>query len=421
MCGLFAHAGLFNKRDWINIEEATGTCYTGSIIIVGPKKKGQYTMPYESVDTLQRALTEDVFHYAKDAKKAAGRALGTLVEIITFYLIKSWGYEKSIAIERRLPEYANPDITHNVEFSLHPSYELGIIEIAKSELPLTPKKLAKLLPSIDWDSGDSKSTQLLSSGKILRNACTLYEDDSRFIVAYLDKATETTYRVSVNQLTPHPFAFIECKRVGVEEGVKKGPQTIEKAKQGAYVARTTSSLQKIRMSDGSVYGVLHLNNGELRHAPYEQFLHTVVASDDPALLRDFTLTVGVVSNHGNWFTSDDHNKELKVLAQSYDWLLFLSDAGLCSFVESLLVKPQKKYEPIRDAFIQSYSGKKGKNQFTKVKIALDADLALQEYFSDNLATIETWFNVISPAGQSITEIKQELTLLFSKNWKEILS
>lgn len=378
-------------------------------------------MSYESVDALQRALSEDVFHYAKDAKKAAGRALGTLVEIITFYLIKSWGYEKSTAIERRLPEYANPDITHNVEFSLHPSYELGSLKIAKSELPLTPKKLAKLLPAIDCDSSDLKSTQLLTSKEVLRNACTLYEDNSRFIVAYLGKATETIYRVSVNQLIPHPFAFIECKRVGVEDGVKKGPQTIEKAKQGAYVARTVSSLQKIRMSDGSVYGVLHLNNGELRHEPYEQFLRNVVASDDPELLRDFTLTVGVVSNHGNWFTSDDHNKELKVLAQSYDWLLFLSDAGLSTFVESLLIRPQKKYESIRNAFVQSYSGKKGKNRFTKVQIALDADFALQEYFSSNLATIETWFNVISPAGQSVAEIKQELTLLSSKNWKEILS
>ena len=42
-------------------------------------------MPYESVDTLQNALTQDVFHYARDAKKAAGRALGTVVEIIAFY------------------------------------------------------------------------------------------------------------------------------------------------------------------------------------------------------------------------------------------------------------------------------------------------------------------------------------------------
>lgn len=378
-------------------------------------------MPYESVDALQRALTRDVFHYAKDAKKAAGRALGTLVEIITFYLIKSWGYEKHTAIERRLPEYANPDITHNVEFSLHPSEEIAKVEVGKGELPLTPKKIIKLLNSPDWPAEDSKSTQLLSSDEILRNSCTLYEDDSRLIVAYLGKATMTSYRLSVNQLTPHPFAVLECKRVGVEEGVKKGPQTIEKAKQGAYVARTVSSLQKIRMNDGSVYGVLHLDSGGLRYEPYEDFLCSVVASDDASLLRDFTLTVGVVSNHGNWFTSNDHNKELKVLAQSYDWLLFLSDIGLSEFVESLLVKPAKQYQPIRDAFVQSYTGKKGGNRFTKVKIALAADLALQDYFSNNVGKVESWFDVISPAGRSVAELKRELTLLASKNWKEILT
>ncbi|MFH1918471.1 MAG: hypothetical protein ABIP48_01095, partial [Planctomycetota bacterium] len=357
-------------------------------------------MPYESVDALQRALTRDVFHYAKDAKKAAGRALGTLVEIITFYLIKSWGYEKHTAIERRLPEYANPDITHNVEFSLHPSAEIAAVKVDKTGLPLTPKKILKLLDSPDWTGQDSKSTQLLSSDEILRNACTLYEDETRVIIAYLGRATETSYRVSVNQLTPHPFAVFECKRVGVEEGVKKGPQTIEKAKQGAYVARAVSSLQKIRMSDGAVYGILHLDSGDLRCEPYADFLRSVIASDDASLLRDFTLTVGVVSNHGNWFTSDDHNKELKVLAQSYDWLLFLTDTGLSEFVESLLVKPAKQYQAIRDAFVQSYSGEKGGNKFTKVKIALSADLALQDYFSSNLGKLESWFNVISPTGRS---------------------
>lgn len=378
-------------------------------------------MPYDSVDALQRALTQDVFHYAKDAKKAAGRALGTLVEIITFYIIKSWGYEKHTAIERRLPEYANPEITHNVEFSLHPSYELTSLQIPKSQLPLTSRKLAKLMSVADWTVSNSKTTQLLTSDQILRNACVLYEDDTRIIMAYLGKATNTAHRVSVHQLTPHPFAVIECKRVGVEEGVKKGPQTIEKAKQGAYVARTVSSLQKIRMSDGSIYGVLHLDSGELRYEPYEQFLRVVIASDDVSLLRDFTLTIGVVSNHGNWFTSDDHNKELKVLAQSYDWLLFLTDAGLSAFVESLIVKPLKQYKPIRDAFVKSYTGKKGTNRFTKVRIALAADLALQEYFFDNLPEIDTWFNLISPAGRSIAELKRELDSLCAKNWKEILS
>ncbi len=377
-------------------------------------------MAYESVDALQRALTRDVFHYAKDAKKAAGRALGTLVEIITFYLIKGWGYEKYTAIERRLPEYANPEITHNVEFSLHPSEEIKSVKIDKTKLPLTPKKIFQLLDDPDWTVDDSKSTQLLSSDETLRNACTLHEDDSRIIVAYLGNATPTAYRLTVNRLTSHPFAVLECKRVGVEEGVKKGPQTIEKAKQGAYVARAVSSLQKIRMSDGSVYGILHLDSGELRYEPYEDFLRCVVASDDASLLRDFTLTVGVVSNHGNWFTSDDHNKELKVLAQSYDWLLFLTDAGLSDFVESLLVKPAKKYRPIRDAFVNSYTGKRGENRFTKVKIALTADLALQEYFRSNTSKVESWFNVISPAGRSVLELKRELALLVGKNWKEIL-
>ena len=84
-------------------------------------------MSFESVDALQQALTKDVFHYAKDAKKAAGRALGTLVEIVNFYSLKAWGYEAHIAIERRIPEYANPALTHNVEFTLHPTENVAKI------------------------------------------------------------------------------------------------------------------------------------------------------------------------------------------------------------------------------------------------------------------------------------------------------
>lgn len=56
--------------------------------------------------------------------------------------------------------------------------------------------------------------------------------------------------------------MFECKRVGVEEGMKKGPQTIEKAKQGAYVALKSSSLQKVRDKNGEVYGV-YFKNGEM--------------------------------------------------------------------------------------------------------------------------------------------------------------
>lgn len=377
-------------------------------------------MSYESVDAIQSALVKNVFHYAKDKKKAAGRALGTLVEIITFYLIKSWGLERYTAIERHLPEYANAGITHNVEFSLHPSENITTIRLANSELPITPKKIHGRISSPDWAVKDAKTAQLLSADFVLRNACLLHEDDFRMIVAYLGRPTRSSYEFSINKLKQHPFAVLECKRVGVEEGTKKGPQTIEKAKQGAYVARTISSLQKIRMNDGSIFGAMHLRNSELLYKPYIKFLQEIIESDDPNLLRHFTLTVGVVSNHGNWFTSGDHNKELKVLAQSYDWLLFLSDDGLAAFCRTLLDKPKKRYKVIKDAFINSYTGQKGANKFTKVQIALDADLALQDYFSENIGAIEAWFNIISPPQRIMSELKRELLALARKNWGEIL-
>lgn len=46
-------------------------------------------MAYESVDKLQKLLADEVFHYTLDKKKAAGRALGTFIEIITYYLLKN--------------------------------------------------------------------------------------------------------------------------------------------------------------------------------------------------------------------------------------------------------------------------------------------------------------------------------------------
>lgn len=87
-------------------------------------------MSYESVDALQRTLTTSVFQYAADKKKAAGRALGTLVEIITFHTLRTWGLRDNIVIERSVPEFANPRIAHNVEFSLHPVKMKKTLEIA---------------------------------------------------------------------------------------------------------------------------------------------------------------------------------------------------------------------------------------------------------------------------------------------------
>jgi len=217
-----------------------------------------------------------------------------------------------------------------------------------------------------------------------------------------------------------PYAIFECKRVGVEEGTKKGPQTIEKAKQGAYVARTASSLQKIRTDKGEKYGINYRSDNEPYIKPYVELMEELIYSDDSELLKKFILTVGVVSNHGNWFTAENHNKELKVLAQSYDWLIFLTDKGLAQFVDELILNSTQNYIKVQEAFKSSYTVDKKRNIFTKVKMDFEADAVLLKYFSDNLSEIESWFNIIAPQGKNIFELKNELIELRSKNWKEIL-
>lgn len=126
------------------------------------------------------------------------------------------------------------------------------------------------------------------------------------------------------------------------------------------------------------------------------------------------LTVGVVSNHGNWFTSDNYNKELHVLAQSYDWLLFLTDEGLHEFVDKLLINPTPELEPAQRAFLQSYTGQKGRNRFTKVNIDVNADEVLQKYFEAHKSQVDGWFNVIAPKGEPIEQLKTDLRRLSAK-------
>jgi hypothetical protein len=378
-------------------------------------------MSYQSVDKLQKALAETVFGYAVDKKKAAGRALGTLVEIITFYTLKSWGFRDSIAIERPLAEYANPEITHNVEYSLHPVLWSEKASWHGETLPLSTTKLQNLLPAYaeGMEPTDRKGAQLLTRDGVLRNACVMAVSHSGPLVAHLDSYLAGTAELQFTQLHRDPYAIFECKRVGIEEGMRKGPQTIEKAKQGAYVARSVSSLQKMRMKDGRIGGVIHRGNRGVDCEPYEVLLRKVIDSHDSELLDGFILTAGVVSNHGNWFTSENQNKELKVLAQSYDWLLFLTDQGLSEFIDELLLNPAEVLRPAREAFRASYTGRSGKNRFTKVQMDLEADRALQHFFDKHRARVEKWFNVITPKGASLTLLLKELTLLRDKDWKTL--
>lgn len=378
-------------------------------------------MSYPSVDALQRTLSDKVFHYAKDRKKASGRALGTLIEIITYYTLKSWGLRDSLAIERALPEFGNAEIAHNVEYSLHPVLGREKHVVTETSLPLTSAKLRKRLFAGVAEGLAGKGNDLLTKDGVLRNACVIGETGDRLHVVNLDSVSSDSFTITLAHLHRHPYAIFECKRVGVEEGMSKGPQTIEKAKQGAYVARTVSSLQKIRLRDGRVGGVFHRADGTLNYGPYEKLLEEAVASASPEILREFILTVGVVSNHGNWFSAENQNKELKVLAQSYDWLLFLTDNGLSDFISELLLKPTPALAPAREAFLASYSGTSGKNRFTKVKMALTADAVLHTYFREHAKRIEGWFNIITPRAGSLKILRHELTVLDAKNWAAILA
>lgn len=380
-------------------------------------------MSYPSVDALQKTLSESVFAHTSDKKKAAGRALGTLVEIITYYLLRNWGFRNSIAIERRLGEYNNRLITHNVEYSLHPTIEKSSFIVREPKLPLSIAKLRKSLPSDRFgfpEDAFKKSIQLLTSDCVLRNSCTLAEHPDRgILMAHLEAFDENQAVVEADILHRQPWAIFECKRIGVEEGVRKGPQTIEKAKQGAYVARTISSLQKIRLSDGRLGGLIYTGKGGMLVDEHSALMDRIIQSQSSDFLGQFILSVGVVSNHGNWFTDNDRNKELEVLAASYDWLVFLTDRGLTEFIRDFLLEPVTELKPAQAAFLASYAAGKRKNRFTKVQMDLGADEAIQRYFAVNSSKIQSWFRVISPARSGLSALWGQLSELRSKDWQAI--
>lgn len=252
------------------------------------------------------------------------------------------------------------------------------------------------------------SVRILGRDQIKRNAAVLVEERSGPVVAHLDLERGCA---SVCALATQPFAIIECKRVGVEEGVRKGAQTIEKAKQGAYVARSISPLQKVRLRSGQFRGFVESPDGRVWTGPYEEVLRELIDEDRPGSVPDLVLTVGVVSNHGNWFTSDNPNKELQVLSHSYDWLLFLTDAGLAEFIERFLLHPRTDFAPVGNAFRASCTGARGQNRFTKVRMDAEADRLLGGWFLAHGREMEDWFNVISPRGGSLEMLRADLRKL----------
>ena len=187
-------------------------------------------MSYPSIDILQKNLAKNIFSDRKDTKKASGRALGTLLELMSYYLFKQWGFSNSMTIELRIPEFGNQDITHNVEFALHPNRFSQKSEFNYSDSMTVSgwKKLNNIFTN-RFSGYTFKNKYLLTKDNVLRNNALIAENKNRYIVLNHKKKKAT-----INILEINPYTMFEWKRVGVEEGNKKGPTTIEKAKQGAY-------------------------------------------------------------------------------------------------------------------------------------------------------------------------------------------
>ena len=364
-------------------------------------------MSYGSIDQLQKALSTDVFSDRTDSKKAAGRALGTILELISYYLIDAWNFSKYTQIEARVPEYGNSEITHNVEFALHPIKASENISLSGITLPLTSSKIFKISRFKDLPNEYRKNTQLISAREVIRNAARIYESPKDLIIArHKDKQSAV-----ITNLDPIPYAIFECKRVGVEDGAKKGPTTIEKAKQGAYVAKSVSRLQKFRGIDGQLMGIYPKDDGGHEIQEYQLELDRIIDNPDSEFAAGLNLSIGIVSNHGNWFSDEKLNKELLVLKSSYDWLLFMSDEAMVKFVTDLLINPNPKFSAVSNAFTASYRPGKKKNIFTKTVIQKDADSALRNYFSQNIEEIEKWFTVLQPEYKNIEALKITLEKL----------
>ena len=54
------------------------------------------------------------------------------------------------------------------------------------------------------------------------------------------------------------------------------------------------------------------------------------------------------------------------------------------------------------------------NAFTKKKMEQAAHFALDAYFAENISNIESWFNIISPNGGTLQDLKNILETLKTK-------
>ena len=99
-------------------------------------------------------------------------------------MLKTWGFNNSTSIERGLVEYGNDEISHNVEYSLHPIINEYEVTIPNDGNSITSTKILKALENqIDISKFEKKTNNLLDKHNILRNACSIAESEDTFLLA----------------------------------------------------------------------------------------------------------------------------------------------------------------------------------------------------------------------------------------------
>lgn len=213
--------------------------------------------------------------------------------------------------------------------------------------------------------------------------------------------------LKITNLSIDPVMFIECKRVGLEEGTTTGPQTIEKAKQAAYVALKSSKLQKI-VHEGQFLGVL-ADNDSLEYDTYEQLWNRLLEEENPEKLKGVTRSVLFVSDHGNWFPGGEEGKDIKILKGGFDWVIWVKDDGLIQLIQDLLIDD----ESVKNAFTKSYDpDRSGQSLLTKGRIEKEARDSIFSYVDNHRDTIiEEWFEVLESENKTFNDLIEETNKL----------
>jgi hypothetical protein len=93
-----------------------------------------------------------------------------------------------------------------------------------------------------------------------------------------------------------------------QPSIRRRSRAVQLVCQGRVVA----GAQAKRRNHGWLYQMGRWNvweDGTYRFGDYYELMAEVIASSDRELLHKFILTVGVVSNHGNWFTAENHSSK----------------------------------------------------------------------------------------------------------------